>query len=668
MNNRYVLIVDDNLISRTILSNIFNKKYKILEAENGRVGLDFVCKYYESIAVILLDLIMPEMNGYEFLAEIKKRNMLGLIPVVVVSSDSDSSIESNILEQGASDMIATPIVPAIVRQRVENVISANNYRHNLEAMTKSLSHEIQQSNSMIVETLCSIIEQRSLESGQHIKRIRSFTDILLHYLAENYDDVTLDEGIIECISRASTLHDIGKIVIPDSILNKPARLTPSEFEVMKTHSIEGANIIRKLNFIRQKDYLEYAWQIAMYHHERWDGSGYPEGLAGDAIPLCAQAVAVADVYDALTTHRVYKPVISHQKAVVMILNGECGAFSERMKHALRAVAPEFERLAGKFRDGGVPDSFDDVSSKSFGDDVLDKAFRSDYYKYVTSLHLIDGYVFEIDYDTHAYKLVFPNKSPFPALPLHGDFFLDVRVFVDKLIHPEDCGLFLERFQADRVSIENGHYTHSSFEARMRMSDSAEYKNYQFSQIRIDMQSVSLHKSLVVVREAEPKTAQPLENAMQLASAGLKVESPSLAYKSADDKIEISEETSRIGLSQEKLLEVFHSLWDLLAVFNIDDGTVVFDCSSDEFFPRGRPRTIQELFDGDKVNVYPDDVDYFNAMLEEIVLGQLKGCVSFRMITNGDKVCRFFGESVIVNDDHGASFVAVALKIDKFGGE
>lgn len=650
MNGRYVLIVDDNLISRTILSNIFNKEFEILEAQNGKIGLDLVCKYGESIAVILLDLVMPEMDGYEFLAEIKNRNMLSLIPVIVVSADSDSSIESNILNQGASDMIATPIVPNIVKRRVENVISANNYRHNLEAMTKSLSTEIRQSMNMTVEALCSIIEQRNLESGQHIKRIRSFTDILLRYLAENCEDVNLDENMIDCISRASTLHDIGKIVIPDSILNKPSRLTAEEFEVMKTHTVEGANLIRKLNFIRQKEYLEYAWQIAMYHHERWDGKGYPNGLSGDAIPLCAQAVAIADVYDALTTHRVYKPIIPHQKAVVMILNGECGAFSEQMKRALRAVAPKFEELSGMFRDGRVPESLDSSYSganpDSLSDDVLDEAFRYDYYKYVTSLQIIDGYVFEVDYDTHAYKLVYPNRSPFDKLHVCDDFYKDTCAFIENHVHPDDCEKILTQLKTDMENIEAGHNVRSSSEARMRLSDQKEYKRYVFSQIRIDMQSVERHKSLFVIREADGENRSNMNN---------------LALNNMVDIQSSIAKFSRIGVSSNMFYELFRREHDILFAFNIDTGSIAFDSRNDELFTSGVPETIHELFQGNRLSVHSDDLPVFTDMLEKIMLGELSGSVEIRVMSRRGDYVRLLGNSFPIVTDGVVTFVVLAFK-------
>ena len=658
VDGQRVLIIDDNIISRVILTNIFNKEFEILEAENGKVGLELACRYCDSIAVILLDLVMPEMNGYEFLAEIKKRNMLNLIPVIVVSADDDSSIESNILDQGAADMIATPIVPNIVRRRVENVISANNYKHTMEALTKSLASEIRHSRSMIVETLCSIIEQRSLESGQHIKRIRMFTDIILRYMAENYSDVNLDESMIECISNASMLHDIGKIVIPDAILNKPSRLTADEFEVMKSHAVEGANIIRKLSFIREKNYLEYAWQIAMYHHERWDGKGYPEGLSGDAIPLCAQAVAIADVYDALTTHRVYKPVIPHQQAVVMILNDECGVFSDRMKQALRAVAPKFLELADMFRDGEISAEIDDGTKDSISDEVLDEAFRSDYYKYLTSLQMFDGFVIEVDYDTHAYKLVQPLKNPFSGLHVHGDFWIDARVFIDELVHPEDCVAVLKQFDEDRQSIESGHNTRSSCTARMRLSRGGEYRKYQFTQLRIDMQSVSQHKSLIFIRDVES-----LENGDNLAGGEHSALMQPQQFSAVPETLQsVLANFREIGATTDMFYEVFRRSYDILAVININTGKIAYDGRSDlSRFP-AIPKTIQKVAEWAKNALHPDDVLSFSTMLEKIVMGTLEGKITFRVLTKAGNCESFVGRAFPVRNDDNTTHIAAALSV------
>ena len=662
VDSRRVLIIDDNIISRVILSNIFNKEFEILEAENGKVGLELACRYCDSIAVILLDLVMPEMNGYEFIAEIKKRNMQSLIPIIVISADNDSSIESSILEQGAADMIATPIVPNVVRRRVENVISASNYRHNLESMTKSLASEIQQSNNMIVETLCSIIEQRSLESGQHIKRIRMFTDIILRYLAENCSDVNLDENMIEMISRASTLHDIGKIVIPDSILNKPSRLTPEEFEVMKGHAVEGAKLIRKFSFIRQKEYLEYAWQIAMYHHERWDGKGYPEGLSGDDIPLCAQAVAIADVYDALTTHRVYKPVVPHQKAVVMILNGECGVFSDRMKQALRNVAPKFLELADMFRDGEISAELGSSPADSISDEVLDEAFRSDYYKYITSLQMFDGFVFEIDYDTHAYKLVQPVKSPFAALEVNGDFWIDARVFIEELIQPDDRNALSTQLEEDRQGIEGGHNTRSSCVARMRFSNDSAYRKYQFTQIRIDMQSVSHHKSLVFIRDIENSALSGLAGGGEQLGTQVGQVPSQLLSCAPESAPSVLERFGEIGATVEMLYDVFRRSYDFFAVIDINTGKIAYDIRTDLYSFSKFPNTIQELAVWSKQHIHPEDVSAFDTMLEKIVMGSLEGKITFRIVAADGTCDCLSGKVYPVCKDGNTSHLAAAFSV------
>ena len=510
-----------------------------------------------------------------------------------------------------------------------------------------------QSKNIIVETLCSIIEQRSLESGQHIKRIRMFTDIILRYLAENCDDVNLDETMIECISRASMLHDIGKIVIPDSILNKPSRLTSEEFEVMKSHAVEGANIIRKLTFIRQKDYLEYAWQIAMYHHERWDGKGYPEGLEGDAIPLCAQAVAIADVYDALTTHRVYKPIIPHQQAVVMILNGECGMFSDRMKQALRAVAPKFLELAGMFRDGEISADISNSPKDSINDEVLDEAFRSDYYKYITSLQMFDGFVFEIDYDTHAYKLVQPLKNPFSGLLVHGDFWFDSRVFIDELIHPEDKRTLLKQFEEDKQRIESGHNTRSSCTARMRLSKDSEYRKYQFTQLRIDMQSVSQHKSLVFIHDVEASVRSDIIVKNWQVQPFVSDSVPSVLDRFRD-----------IGATVDTLYDVFRRSFDIFAVVNINTGKIAFDTRADlSRFPTV-PATIQEITEWSKQNVHPDDIADFGSLLEKTVMGTLEGKISFRVMRKDGVFESFVGHAYHVCNEGIVSHVAAAFTVKK----
>ncbi|MBQ0165925.1 MAG: response regulator [Treponema sp.] len=612
-----MLIIDDNEISRDILREIFREDYDVLEASNGADGLDLVTQYCDSLAVILLDLVMPKMDGYEFIERMSRKNLLVHIPVIVISADRNDKIESSLLNHGVADMITSPISRDTVLRRVENVVSASFYRQNLEHITQVLRQRLQKSNEMFVDTLSSIIEHRSLESGLHIKRIRSFTDILLRKLQEDQQYSMLDEETIETISQAATLHDVGKIVIPDSILNKPGRFTDEEFSVMKTHTTEGGNIIKKLNGEYQKDYLDYAWQIAMYHHERWDGKGYPEGLSGDSIPLCAQVVGIADVYDALTTPRVYKPAISHGKAITMILSGECGQFSEKINHALRSVAPQFEELARQYRDGEKDASEYGYETIVIDDEFLEEAYRSDYFKYLTALRAINGIVYEINYDNRSYRLMWPKRSPFERMPLCGELIADVQQFIDVFCHPEDCMRITAQFEKDRESINSGKFSEHSTFMRLRPQRNKPFKWYRVQQARIELQSTQYHKSLIIFTDIDDQVKAGLIDVSSLEVAHKKLHyETTIAMPEKNMDIKALEKFASIGCPPDRLFSMFRSLCDAVFVMNIDSGNLAFEFSSESVRPLILPATIKEF----KNDIHPDDKDLFMALFEMIITG------------------------------------------------
>lgn len=612
-----MLIIDDNEISRDILREIFKDDYDVLEASNGASGLDLVTQYCDSLSVILLDLVMPKMNGYEFIDRMTRKNLLVHIPVIVISADKNDKIESDLLSHGVADMITSPICPDTVRRRVENVVSASFYRQNLEHITQVLQQRLQKSNEMIVDTLSSIIEHRSLESGLHIKRIRAFTDILLRKLQEDPQYMMLDEETIETISQAATLHDVGKIVIPDSILNKPGRFTEEEFEIMKTHTTEGGNIIKKLSGEYQKEYLEYAYQIAMYHHERWDGNGYPKGIAGNAIPLCAQVVGIADVYDALTTPRVYKPAISHGKAITMILSGECGTFSEKINHALRAVANQFEELARQYRDGERDAAEYGYETIVVDDEFLEEAYRSDYFKYLTALRVINGIAYELNYDSRNYRIMWPRRSPFEQLPLCGELIADVQQFIDVFCHPEDCMRITEQFSKDKADIESGKFSEHSSYARIRFQRNRPFRWYKIQQTRIELQSTQYHKSLIVITDIDEQVKAGIIDVSKLEVIQTQMHyetSTPIPEKSAD--IRALEKFASIGCPPDKLFSLFRAMCDVVFVLNIDSGDLVFEFSSEEKRPPILPVTIKEF----KNCIHPEDKDLFMALFETIITG------------------------------------------------
>lgn len=345
----YILIADDLELNRAILSEIFRHDYGILEADNGYDTIELIRSNRSRLALVLLDLVMPRLDGYEVLKQMRAEGLLRQIPVVVVTSEDSAESEIHSFDLGASDIIMKPFEPHVVKRRANNVIELYRHKNNLEHLVEIQAQKLQTSNEAMIDALSSVIEYRNLESGQHIRRIRLLTKVLLERVVETpYCD--WGPKTIGIISSAASMHDIGKIVIPDSILNKPGKLTPAEFEIMKSHTVKGSELINNIIWMNDREYLKYASDICHSHHERWDGRGYPDGLKGEEIPLAALVVGVADVYDALTSERVYKPAFSHDTAVKMILNGECGLFPDWLLNCFIKVQHSFDQLAREYAD------------------------------------------------------------------------------------------------------------------------------------------------------------------------------------------------------------------------------------------------------------------------------------------------------------------------------
>lgn len=339
MKNK-ILIIDDSQINREFLSDILCDDYHILLAENGVEGVALIKQNLASLSLVLLDLVMPEMNGFEVLEFMNKNGWIHDIPVIMISSENSGDFVEKAYELGASDFINRPFNINIVRKRVSNIVKLFSKQRKLKDILTEQIYEKEKRSALMIAILSHIVEFRNGESGLHILHINAITEKLLKAISTHYPDFGIDYEDISLITTASSLHDIGKISIPDEILNKPGRLTKEEFEIMKTHSEIGANILKDLKWNQQDPLLKVAYEICRWHHERWDGRGYPDGLKGDEIPLSAQVVALADVYDALTSERCYKKAFSHEKAVNMITNGECGTFNPVLLDCFVAIADE----------------------------------------------------------------------------------------------------------------------------------------------------------------------------------------------------------------------------------------------------------------------------------------------------------------------------------------
>ena len=322
-----ILIVDDSDMNREILIEMLNGEYRILEAKNGQECVDMIELHGTDISLILLDIVMPVMDGFGVLLYMNRTELIDEIPVIMISSEGTDDFIRRAYDLGVSDYISRPFDIKVVWRRVNNTIKLYTKQRKLVSILKDQIYEKEKYNRMMVSILSHIVEFRNGESSQHVLNIYVLAAMLLDRLIQKTDRYQLSWDDRFQIVTASALHDIGKIGIDAKILNKPGRLTDEEFEIMKTHTLIGFEMLDNLEIYKNEPLIKTASQICRWHHERYDGKGYPDGLKGDEIPISAQVVSVADVYDALTSVRVYKKAFSHEKAIEMIKNGECGAFN-----------------------------------------------------------------------------------------------------------------------------------------------------------------------------------------------------------------------------------------------------------------------------------------------------------------------------------------------------
>ncbi len=334
--NEKILIVDDVDINREMLMAIFDEQFTMLEAADGQQAIDILKEHSDEICLIFLDLLMPVKSGMEVLAYMNRHGLINVIPVIVITAENTAESGVQVYEHGAADIIYKPFSKRIVTRRALNIIELyKNRKHTQEQLdlrTRELmdmQKKVEKNNEFLINALSSVVEFRSLESGLHINRVKEFSRILLRTWSLLHPECGFGKQDIEYMVNASALHDIGKIGIPDEILLKPGRLTADEFKIMKSHTTVGCEILEKF---KQEDneFYQYCYDICRYHHERSDGKGYPDGLKGNEIPIWAQVVSVADVYDALISPRVYKAPYSIPEALRMIFAGECGTFSDEI--------------------------------------------------------------------------------------------------------------------------------------------------------------------------------------------------------------------------------------------------------------------------------------------------------------------------------------------------
>ena len=343
-----ILIADDSEMNRELLAAILEEEYDIIQANDGVQAVDCLQRHAEEISLLLLDIVMPHMDGFEVLSYMNKEHWIDSIPVVIISSENSPIYIKRGYDLGATDFIEKPFDANMVLRRSANAILLGAKQRRMTSIVSNQIYEREKSSKLMINILSHIVEFRNGESGLHVLHIQTITEMLLRQLVQKENNrYALSKEQIRMITTASALHDIGKISIPDEILNKPGRLTAEEFAVIKGHSMAGANMLSELPLDQKEEPLvKTAYEICRWHHERYDGGGYPDGLKGEEIPVSAQVVALADVYDALTSERCYKDAYSHEKAIEMILAGQCGAFNPLMLECLLDISSSLKKKMG----------------------------------------------------------------------------------------------------------------------------------------------------------------------------------------------------------------------------------------------------------------------------------------------------------------------------------
>ncbi len=371
-----ILIVDDMKFNRQILADILKKDYTIIEAADGQEAFEIIEEKMQEIAAVLLDIVMPKMDGVTLLKLLREKDYLDKFPVLMVTSEQDLNLVAECFDYGISDFIRKPVNTDFVKQRVDKLVDLylqkNEYKEKMERQNKTLmsqyrmlqqqATQLKQNNEKIIDVLGTVVEYRNLEERTHIKRVKEFTQILGKYMLSDYPEYELTQEKVNVIAAASVLHDVGKVMISDTVLLKPGKLTKDEYEYVKSHSLRGYDIICSIADVWEEEYVKYSREITRSHHEKYDGSGYPDGLKGEEIPISAQIVSMADCFESLLSESVYKGAIPFEEAFTMILQGECGVFSYKLFECFRKAKEELKRCAESY-DVSIPNEKNEGEDK-----------------------------------------------------------------------------------------------------------------------------------------------------------------------------------------------------------------------------------------------------------------------------------------------------------------
>lgn len=563
---------------RKLLAEILRDSYNLLEADNSQQMELLLWQNRNCIAAIVTDMAIWEQVQAQRMDDFRGGASEPLIPAILICQEDTSAQLNRGFDLGAADVIPLSYDAAAMLRRIETIVQLHLHRQHLQTMVEEQAKALNQANERMVDALSSIIEHRSAESGQHILRIRHFTKILLEEVRRTCPEYQLNDEIISIISSASALHDVGKISIPDAILMKPGKLTEDERVVMKNHAVMGCQILNSLRQVGNPEYLRYAHNICHYHHERWDGSGYPEGLVGDSIPICAQVVGLADAYDALTSKRVYKDAYSLETAVNMILKGECGAFSPKLLECFKHVAGQYELLATSYADGLAPQTehFDVTLPAPVAQEGVDSLNIVEG-KFLCLLHYINGFVLEVSVDQGHYHL---RYNPYPELARIGEAssLADLAdIILNEIVWEEDRARMQELLETGIETYLQSGMRRQSFRFRFR-DRNGHPEHYDVTFLRANVNQKKNRSMAVLCRKSA-----------ELAAVGQQADAPDLLAENSfvcrNDRhltlVRFGSETGEIaGYSRAEMTELFQNR--LIRVVHPEDRELLLDLLREQF--------------------------------------------------------------------------------------
>jgi diguanylate cyclase (GGDEF)-like protein len=633
-----ILIMEEAAASRTVLRELFSMQYEIVEAETAQDALQILSENQHCIALILLSITLPEKQGITFLEKVGERGYLEDIPIVATMTSEELGMEMKLLDMGVEDIILKPFLTSLISKRINLILERYRYKAYLEKIASTQMLQLKKANEGLMDILYAVIEQRNMGVATHVRHIRSLSKLLLNEIASTYLEYGLTEEMIDSMANACVLHDIGKILIPETILTKKEGLTEEEYELVKTHSLRGMEFLSYFGNTEEKQFLKYAMEVSQYHHERWDGKGYPEGLAGDEIPLCAQVAGLMDCYDALITSRPYKPAVSHKEAVRMILNGECGMFSEKILHCFKKVEHQLQDYIQSSEPIFSMDSQKNEKKESEAVEEFHSVLPGvEQMKYLSSTRYLDSIILELDITQDVYCKIYPPVTEIPIFLERGALTGVMDVFFTIYVHPEDVKKLNVAYQKamEEIKTQTGE-GESSTEIRVLNIAGSGYSWYQFSLLGLRKYGGNPGRVLLVLKHIHDiKMLQHnnsyLVNILSEIREGLEL---------------LSQEEEKPLLSQMKKLASGYTdtsegqLQSLLSDFNdtvfeydLVSGAIRYSENFKSKFGSRTPTTLYELYQWAVSTIHPEDFQMFEQQFMKLIHGEKADALEFRYKNN-----------------------------------